>query len=288
MTKCKVVITLREGVMNRDGTELDQLARRVSLTLRAGSVLADEKLVAVAPQANDLRDVVIPLLDWCLARRPAAARGIVGIAAPCGAGKTLLLCWLAATAHALDLQQFAFAALDGYHLPNAVLDSRSGVDSQGNRVPLRLLKGTPPTYDTDSFLADLRALKSSRQELHLPMYSRQLHEPMVGQIKVGPEVEWVFVEGNFLFLDTPPWRLVRQLLDRKIYLDASDDILRGRLRLRHAAGGRDAQWSEAHFRRTDGPNINLIRAHAHFADVSFRWETDNILKEVDCRDSFEV
>ena len=67
-------------------------------------------------------------------------------------------------------------------------------------MPLRLLKGTPPTFDADSFLADLRALKSSRQELHLPMYSRQLHEPVAGRIKVGPEVEWVFVEGNFPLL----------------------------------------------------------------------------------------
>jgi pantothenate kinase len=269
-------------------TELDQLACRVASTLRAGSVLADERPVALVPQADDLRGVLLPLLDWCLERRPSAARGIVGIAAPCGAGKTLLLCWLAATARALDLRQFAFAALDGYHLANAVLDSRSGVDSQGSRVPLRLLKGTPPTYDTDSFLADLRALKSSRQELHLPAYSRQTHEPVAGQIKVGPEVEWIFVEGNFLFLDTPPWRPIRQVLDRKIYLDASDDVLRARLSLRHAAGGRDAQWIEAHFRRTDGPNISLIRAHSHFADVFFRWEKDNLLKEVDGRDGFKL
>ena len=267
--------------MNLTRTELDHLARRVASALRAGSVLADERPVAVVPRADELREVLIPLLDWCLDRRPSAARGIVGIAAPCGAGKTLLLSWLTATARELGLRQFAFAALDGYHLPNAVLDSRSAVDPEGNPVPLRLLKGTPPTFDADSFLADLRALKSSQQELHLPMYSRQLHEPRAGRLKVGAEVEWVFVEGNFLFLDTPPWRQVRQLLDRKIYLDASDDVLRARLRLRHAAAGRDAQWIEAHFRRTDGPNISLIRAHAHFADVFFRWGRDGHLKEVE-------
>jgi pantothenate kinase len=267
--------------MDLTSTELDQLACRVASTLRAGSVWADEEPVAVVPRVDELREVLIPLLDWCLDRRPSAARGVVGIAAPCGAGKTLLLSWLAAMARELGLRQFAFAALDGYHLPNAVLDCRSAVDPEGNPVPLRLLKGTPPTFDTDSFLADLRALKSSRQELHLPLYSRQLHEPSAGRLKVGPEVEWVFVEGNFLFLDTPPWRQVRQLLDRKIYLDASDDVLRARLRLRHAAAGRDVQWIEAHFRRTDGPNISLIRAHAHFADVFFRWGKDEHLREVE-------
>ena len=251
-------------------------------------MLADEKPVAVFPRVDELREVLIPLLDWCLDRRPAAARGIVGVAAPCGAGKTLLFSWLAATARELGLRQFAFAALDGYHLPNAVLDSRSAFDPEGNPVPLRLLKGTPPTFDADSFLADLQALKSGRQELHLPVYSRQFHEPRAGLLKVGSEVEWVFVEGNFLFLDTTPWRQVRQLLDRKIYLDASDDVLRARLRLRHAAAGRDAQWIEAHFRRTDGPNISLIRAHAHVADVFFRWGRDEHLKEVEGGFSFEI
>jgi pantothenate kinase len=283
-----MAITLGDRFMNLALTEFDHLARRVESTLRAPSVLADEKPVAVFPRVDELRDVLIPLLDWCVGRRPSAARGIVGIAAPCGAGKTLLLSWLAATPRGLGLTQFAFAALDGYHFPNAVLDSRSGIDPEGNLVPLRLLKGTPPTFDVDSFLADLRAVKSTHQELHLPMYSRRLHEPVAGCIKVGPEVEWVFVEGNFLFLDTPPWRQVGQLLERKIYLDAPDDVLRARLRLRHAAAGRDAAWIEAHFSRTDGPNISLIRAHAHFADVFFRWGRDGHLKEVESAHSIET
>jgi hypothetical protein len=273
--------------MNCTTTELDQLACRVASTLRAGEVLADEKPVAVAPCADDLRDVLVPILSWCLDRRLSAARGLVGIAAPCGAGKTLFLSWLAATARALDCPHFAFAALDGYHLPNAVLDRRRGIDPDGKSVPLRQLKGTPPTFDADSFLADLLAAKSSRQELYLPMYSRQLHEPVADSIKVGREVEWVLVEGNFLFLDAPPWRQIRQLMDRKIYLDAGDHVLRARLSLRHAAAGRDAQWIEAHFRRTDGPNINLIRAHAHFADVFLRWGEDGHLKEVEGGTIFE-
>ena len=273
--------------MNLRRTELEPLAQRIASLLKAGAVLADEKNVAVVPQPDELRDVVIPLLDWCLVRKPSAARGIVGIAAPCGAGKTLLLSWLAATARELNLIQFAFVALDGYHFSNAVLDSRVGVDPEGNSIPLRLLKGTPPTFDSDSFLADLRALKSSHQELHLPMYSRQSHEPVAGRLSVGPEVDWVFVEGNFLFLDTPPWRQIREILDQKIYLDASDDVLRQRLRLRHAAVGRDEQWIQAHFRRTDGPNIRLIRAHAHFAEVFLRWGKDKLLKEAESRHGFE-
>jgi hypothetical protein len=105
-----MAITLGDHFMNLALTEFDHLARRVESTLRAPSVLADEKPVAVFPRVDELRDVLIPLLDWCVGRRPSAARGIVGIAAPCGAGKTLLLSWLAATARGLGLTQFAFAA----------------------------------------------------------------------------------------------------------------------------------------------------------------------------------
>jgi len=264
--------------MKLSSLELEHLVCRVAVTLRAGSPGADEKPVAAVPRLDELCEVLLPLLAWCLDRRPSTARGLVGIAAPCGAGKTLLLSWLAATARELGLRQFAFMALDGYHLPNAVLDRRSALDPDGNPVTLRLLKGTPPTFNADSFLADLQALRSSRQELHLPIYSRQLHEPVAGRLRVGAEVEWVFVEGNFLFLDTPPWCEVRQLLERKVYLEADDEVLRTRLGLRHAAAGRNAQWIDAHFRRTDGPNISLIRSHAHFADIVFRWDKEEHLR----------
>ena len=195
------------------------------------------------------------------------SRGLAGIAAPPGGGKTLLLAWLAATAQALEWEEFAFLSLDGYHLPNAVLDRRMGLDPEGNPVSLRKLKGTPATFDAERLLADLRALKSDGREPRLPGYSRVLHDPVPDRIRIGPEVKWVFVEGNYLFLDQPTWREIRGLFDRKIFLDADDAVLRERLARRHAAAGRDAEWIENHFRRTDGPNIRLSRASAHFADV---------------------
>ena len=97
------------------------------------------------------------------------------------------------------------------------------------------------------------------------------------------EVKWVFVEGNFLFLDQPPWREIRELFDRKVFLDADDEVLRERLTRRHAAAGRDAEWIENHFRRTDGPNIRLSRASARFADVAFRWDRTGRLARTDTR-----
>ena len=262
--------------------EIAPLLSKVAHLLRAGAVLADEKPILAFPAAQTLREVLLPLLEWCAQRtRPSppippipACRGVVGIAAPPGGGKTLLLAWRAATARALEWEEVAFLPLDGYHLPNEVLDRRMGADPEGNPVSLRMLKGTPPTFDAERLLADLRALKSDGREHLLPGYSRVLHDPIPDRIRIGQEVKWVFVEGNFLFLDQPIWREIRELFDRKVFLDADDAVLRERLARRHAAAGRDAEWIEDHFRRTDGPNIRLSRESASFADVVLRIAND--------------
>lgn len=268
--------------MPRNPPEIAPVASRVAAILRAGEVLADEKPVAVLPSAEDLREALLPLLEWCAERTAATpGRGLVGLAAPPGGGKTLLLAWLAATAKALEWKEFAFLALDGYHQPNEVLDRRIGLDPEGKPVSLRKLKGAPETFDAERLLADLRALKSDGGERRLPGYSRVLHDPIPDRIRIGPEVKWVFAEGNYLFLDRPTWREIRGLFDRKIFLDADDAALRERLARRHAAAGRDAEWIEDHFRRTDGPNIRLSRASARFADAAFRWDRTGRLARAD-------
>jgi pantothenate kinase len=262
--------------------EIAAVVSKVGELLRAGEVLADEKPVAASPSAEDVRQALLPLLEWCAARTATTpGRGLVGIAAPAGGGKTLLLAWLAATARALEWRQFAFLALDGYHLPNAVLDRRTGLDPEGKPVSLRKLKGAPATFDAERLLADLRALKSEGRERRLPGYSRVLHDPIPDRIRIGPKVKWIFAEGNYLFLDQPTWREIRDLFDRKVFLDADDAVLRERLTRRHAAAGRDAEWIENHFRRTDGPNIRLSRASARFADVAFRWDRMGRLARMD-------
>jgi len=265
-------------MVERGPSDPDGLASRVKALLDAGAVLVDEKPAARAPRPEEVRGVVLPLLEWCRGRPISDGRGVVGIVAPCGGGKSLLTAWLSAASKALDWAEFAFFSLDGYHFPNVVLNSRAGLDPDGNRVSMRDLKGAPASFDAEKLLADLRALKSGRAERLLPCYSRVLHDPAPDRIRIGPEVEWVFVEGNFLFLDAPPWREIRGLLDRKVYLDADDDALKERLARRHRGAGRDAGWIAAHLRRTDWPNALLIRSSARFADLAFRWDGSGILR----------
>jgi len=279
---------------------LDQLAVDAADALRSGRVLADARKVEVIPDVQQVRDILLPALDWCRAQPALPAlsvvegslskgpepkgRGLVGIAAPPAAGKSLFTAWLAAVAQAAGYCEFAFLSLDGYHLPNAILDSRTAMDG-GARCPqraqggatLRELKGTPETFDAVRLLADLRALNGGRAEKLLPAYSRELHDPVENAVRVGPEISWVFVEGNFLFMDESPWREIRGLFDRRIFIDADEELLCKRLASRHALAGRDAAWAAAHFARTDGPNIRRAKSSARFAEVVLRWTREGRL-----------
>ena len=262
------------GHSGNDGRETDlaRLTAKVAEALRLKTILVDERPTAVRPCREELRGVVLPLLLWCRSHSPRAVRGLVGIAAPPGAGKSVLVAWLSAAAEALRFSEFAFMSLDGYHLPNAILQGRRGRDPDGKLVSLLDLKGTPDSYDAERLLADLQALRSEWAKVLIPGYSRITHDPIPAALAISQAVRWVFVEGNFLLLDAEPWRSIRRTLDRKIYLDASDAVLRERLRTRHRAGGRDARWIEEHYHRTDHPDICVVRRSAGFADIAFRWD----------------
>ena len=246
---------------------LSQLVQIVADRFQSHAPLADGRPLAIIPDRGQIADAVLPLLFWCRERDPCTPRGLVGIAGAPGSGKTTFTAWLATAADALGFKEFGFIGLDGYHLTNAVLDSQSTTDLDGNVVTLRALKGTPETFDATQLLADLRTIRATRNEFFAPAYSRILHAPVPAAIRIAPAVKWLFVEGNFLFMDAIPWRSIRKLLDRKVYINVREDALRRRLANRHALAGRDAAWIEAHFRRTDGPNIRRVCRSARFADV---------------------
>lgn len=278
------MIPSAENPSEAPDADLDALTATALEFVQTTELKVEGRALEARPSRATLREVILPILLDCKRHPPEDRRGLVGIVGPPGSGKSVVTAWFAATADALRFAEFAFTALDGYHLPNAVLDRRTGTDPDGNIVPLRKLKGTPPTYNAGQLLADLRALRDSRDAFFMPAYSRVHHDPVPHGIRIGPEVRWVFVEGNFLFLDQSPWKEVRQLFDRKVYLDASDKILRERLATRHRAAGRDREWIEAHFRRTDGPDIRRVRTSARFADIAFQSDAAGRLRPMTADD----
>ena len=89
---------------------------------------------------------------------------------------------------------------------------------------------------------------------------------VTGSVAVPPETQLVVTEGNYLLLDEPEWRAVREQLDEVVHLVTDDDVRRRRLVARHVEFGKTLVEAEAWVARVDDANAALVAAAAHRAD----------------------
>jgi pantothenate kinase len=182
---------------------------------------------------------------------PGRARFLLGLTGPPGSGKSTLAERLAAQAPV----RAAVLAMDGFHLPNAVLDARG----------LRPRKGSPPSFDAHAFLAALQALRRG-EPTDVPIYDRTIHEPRPAAAHIAGDVPLIIVEGNYLLLEAEPWRQVRLLLDACWYLDMPVDECLQRVRQRHLRGGCTPEQADHKIEMNDRENAAIIAATRSRAD----------------------
>ena len=207
-----------------------------------------------------------PLARLALARRRLEGREIVAVAGPPGSGKSAFATTLTATINALAGEETAvMAGLDGWHFPNAYLDSHT-VERAGERAPLRTIKGAPGTYDQQKIRAFLSAAHS-RGRLVFPVYSRERHDPIPEGGTMAPWQKILVLEGNYWLLGEPPWNEYRAFFDLSIFLKAEAGALIDGLRERHLRGGKSPEFVEEHMREVDLPNIERVLNHSGPADV---------------------
>lgn len=191
-------------------------------------------------------EIVGPLL------REGGARALVGIVGPPGAGKSSLAeAVVAAVAGAVCVP------MDGFHLSNVELD----------RLGLADRKGAPETFDAAGFVQLLGRIAAGEELVYAPAYSRVLHESVGGVIPVFATAPLVVVEGNYLLLDRPPWRQVRTMLRRVIYLDVPVEVRVDGLVRRQRSRGLDEAQARDWVRRSDEANARLVSATRDSADV---------------------
>jgi pantothenate kinase len=188
----------------------------------------------------------------------SSERLLLGIAGPPGAGKTRLALALANLIAGRRGESFVVVApLDGFHLPNSVLEARG----------LRAVKGAPETFDVEEFVLLLRRVRKEPETPVLwPEFHRELDEPTPEAIAITPMAKLVITEGNYLLLDRPSWREVRSLLDDVWYVDAPRELLRKRLLERQLAGGRSEEDAIRHVDGSDLPNAELVEQSRGLAD----------------------
>ena len=180
-------------------------------------------------------------------------RRILGITGAPGVGKTTYALAQVATSGA----PAAYVPMDGFHLADVTLTALGRLGR----------KGAPDTFDAWGYAALLRRVRDERDHVvYAPGFERHLEQPIAGAVAVPPEVDFVVTEGNYLLLDRPEWRAVREQLDEVVHLVTDDDVRRRRLVARHVEFGKTQAEAEAWVARVDDANAALVEAVAHRAD----------------------
>ena len=181
-------------------------------------------------------------------------RVIVGIAGAPGAGKSTVAQGLV---EVLGPGRAALVPMDGFHLSQEELD----------RLGLAHRKGAPETFDAWGFVHLMRRLRAAEELVYAPEFRREIEQTIGSAIPVGPEVESVVVEGNYLLLDSRPWSLARPLFDLVAWLEVPAETRIARLLVRARAGGRDEAAARDWVFRNDEANAALVAANRDRADI---------------------
>lgn len=208
------------------------------------------------PEATPERTSARSVLEAVVQRSADSRRTLLAIVGPPGVGKTYAV---ERVRQALDDVgvRAATISMDGYHLSNAQLEACGLADR----------KGAPETFDTAGLTSALTRVRNAGPEpIFVPDYDRELHEPIAARGRVDPECSAVLVEGNYLLLDQPAWRRVRECLDITWYLDAPEEVRLDRLMARQLARGRGPEEAARWIDEVDVPNAQLISTTRLTAD----------------------
>lgn len=231
-----------------------------------------EIVVELRPEL--LTRICLPLLA-CFAASAEALRAdtsgrrlMVGLAGIPGGGKSTFAAALDHVARrVLPPGRLAVVGMDGWHLPNAVLDVRQTTDAAGRAIPLRQRKGGPESYDVPALVAALQSLRDGLPA-RLPVYDRRRHDPVPDAISVSGLAEVVLLEGNYLLHTAPPWDRVGDLLDLRLFLDSDPAEARRNTLARHVRGGLSETEAVRKYEMNDCLNVERVLTTARRADCA--------------------
>lgn len=188
-------------------------------------------------------------------------RTIVGIAGIPGSGKSTLARHLKdALCHISQRPELATVVpLDGFHFNNEEL----------SQMGLAERKGSPESFRAQAFYAKLLEIKRGGRAISMPIYSREMHEPVPDALEVRPETPIVLVEGNYVLCDLSVWRSIAAMFDAKIFVETPRDAARDWVIERHIRGGMSSDEAAIKYARNDKPNGELILPSIANADIIY-------------------
>ncbi|PTX56164.1 pantothenate kinase [Litoreibacter ponti] len=185
-----------------------------------------------------------------------ARRRLVALVGPPASGKSTLSEQLPQVVPASQV-----VPMDGFHLDNSLLAERG----------LSTRKGAPETFDIAGLTHLVRRL-ADEEEVIFPLFDRARDAAIAGAGIVGPEVDTVIVEGNYLLLDRPGWRKLAAMWDISILLTAPEDVLRDRLLQRWRDFGYAEGDAVTKTETNDLPNARTVLRESLPADITISSE----------------
>ena len=128
-------------------------------------------------------------------------------------------------------------------------------------------KGAPETFASEAFLDDLKRIRQGGREMSVPVFDRRADLSRAHARIISPVHRIVVAEGNYLLLDRPVWREMRELFDLSISLKVPEAELEKRLIDRWLSYGLDPDAAETRAKENDLRNARVVLGESARADI---------------------
>ena len=183
----------------------------------------------------------------------------VALSGPPGCGKSAIAAIFKAMLSSVGIA-VTVLPLDGFHMRNEEL-KKARIVRDGHSFSLYALKGAPECYATDYLKRCLVRLKSG-ERFYWPVYSRITHEPVDRGILIASSKGLYIIEGNYLLLQKEPWRGMRYLFDKAIFIHSRENLLKRRIISRKKRGGFSGMYARRQYMQSDRHNIDEVLTHS--------------------------
>ncbi len=202
---------------------------------------------------ENIDQIFLPLLRQLTSLHETTGKRIVCfLAAPPATGKSTLALFLQYLSSQDDsLANVSAIGLDGFHYHGDYLATHTGI-REGKEILLKSVKGAKDTYDVEKLADKLRQLHE-QEEVLWPVYDRNIHDVREDAATVSSPI--VIFEGNYLLLQDPEWRALRDQADYTVLINAGEEMLHDRLVNRKVRGGTPRDQAESWYESVDRPNI---------------------------------